>query len=92
MQLTPTRSAHGEDGFSPKDAFPNRLLTPSLAPLLQVYEIAMAHVITPLDQPSSYKDSQARVDRGKQSELLGKSTTLYVIIPTVQAMIMERLN
>ena len=53
----------------------------------------MAHVITPLDQPSSYKDSQARVDRGKQSELLGKSTTLYVIIPpTVQSVVMERLN
>ena len=88
MQLTPTRSAHGEDVFSPKDAFPL-----PIAPPLQVYEIAMAHVITPLDQPSSYKDSQARVDRGKQSELLGKSTTLYVIIPpTVQAVVMERLN
>lgn len=38
----------------------------------------MAHVVTPLDQPSNYKDSQARVDRSKQAELLAKSTTLYV--------------
>lgn len=42
----------------------------------------MAHVVTPLDQPSSYKDSQARVDRNKQGELLSKSTTLYVTIPS----------
>lgn len=38
----------------------------------------MAHVVSPLDQPSNYKDSQTRVDRQKQNELLGKSTTLYV--------------
>ncbi|EIN07427.1 RNA-binding domain-containing protein [Punctularia strigosozonata HHB-11173 SS5] len=38
----------------------------------------MAHVVTPLDQPSNYKDSQARLDRQKQNELLSKSTTLYV--------------
>lgn len=40
----------------------------------------MAHVVTPLDQPSNYKDSQSRVDRQKQNELLSKSTTLYVSI------------
>lgn len=38
----------------------------------------MAHVVVPLDQPSNYKDSQARIDRTKQSEILAKSTTLYV--------------
>ncbi len=38
----------------------------------------MAHVVTPLDQPSNYKDSQARVDRTRQADLLSKSTTLYV--------------
>ncbi|KAI0079907.1 RNA-binding domain-containing protein [Panus rudis PR-1116 ss-1] len=38
----------------------------------------MAHIVSSLDQPSSYKDSQARVDRQKQNELLAKSTTLYV--------------
>ena len=38
----------------------------------------MAHVVQCLDQPSNYKDSQARLDRQKQSELLAKSTTLYV--------------
>ncbi|KAH9951224.1 hypothetical protein B0H21DRAFT_818287 [Amylocystis lapponica] len=38
----------------------------------------MAHVVVPLDQPSNYKDSQARVDRHKQNELLTKSTTLYI--------------
>jgi nuclear cap-binding protein subunit 2 len=38
----------------------------------------MASVVTPLDQPSNYKDSQARVDRQKQNDLLQKSTTLYV--------------
>ncbi|KAJ7063173.1 RNA-binding domain-containing protein [Mycena amicta] len=32
----------------------------------------MAHV------PSNYKDSQARVDRRKQNDLLSKSTTLYI--------------
>jgi nuclear cap-binding protein subunit 2 len=38
----------------------------------------MAHVVQPLDQPSNYKDSQARVDRRHQNEMLAKSTTLYV--------------
>lgn len=38
----------------------------------------MAHVVSSLDQPSNYKDSQTRVDRQKQNDLLGKSTTLYV--------------
>ncbi|KIP09603.1 hypothetical protein PHLGIDRAFT_67259 [Phlebiopsis gigantea 11061_1 CR5-6] len=38
----------------------------------------MAHVVQCLDQPSNYKDSQARVDRQKQAELLAKSTTLYI--------------
>ncbi|KIY50996.1 RNA-binding domain-containing protein [Fistulina hepatica ATCC 64428] len=38
----------------------------------------MAHVVTPLDQPSNYKDSQARIDRSKQNEILAKSTTLYI--------------
>ena len=38
----------------------------------------MASVVTPLDQPSNYKDSQARVDRLRQNDLLQKSTTLYV--------------
>ena len=38
----------------------------------------MAHVITPLDQPSNYKDSQARIDRQKQQDILNKSSTLYV--------------
>ena len=39
---------------------------------------AMAHVVTPLDQPSNYKDSQARLDRQTQNDLLSKSSTLYV--------------
>ncbi|KAH9180477.1 RNA-binding domain-containing protein [Lactarius sanguifluus] len=38
----------------------------------------MAAVVTPLDQPSNYKDSQVRVDRQKQHDLLQKSTTLYI--------------
>ena len=38
---------------------------------------AMAHVVQSLDQPSNYKDSQARVDRKTQADMLGKSTTLY---------------
>ncbi|KAH8829675.1 hypothetical protein DL96DRAFT_1708795 [Flagelloscypha sp. PMI_526] len=38
----------------------------------------MSHVVQPLDQPSNYKDSQARVDRQKQTDLLATSTTLYV--------------
>lgn len=44
----------------------------------------MAHVVAPLDQPSNYKDSQARIDRQKQNDLLAKSTTLYVrTLPTI---------
>ena len=38
----------------------------------------MAHVVSSLDQPSNYKDSQSRLERFKQHELLSKSTTLYV--------------
>lgn len=38
---------------------------------------AMAHVVQPLDQPSNYKDSQARLDRSRQEEALSKSCTLY---------------
>ncbi|KAG8217757.1 hypothetical protein J3R82DRAFT_5918 [Butyriboletus roseoflavus] len=38
----------------------------------------MAHVVSALDQPSNYKDSQSRLERVKQQELLSKSTTLYV--------------
>ena len=38
----------------------------------------MASVVVPLDQPSNYKDSQARLDRQKQHDILSKSTTLYV--------------
>jgi nuclear cap-binding protein subunit 2 len=38
----------------------------------------MASVVTPLDQPSNYKDSQARLDRQKQHEFYQKSTTLYI--------------
>lgn len=38
----------------------------------------MAHIVASLDQPSNYKDSQTRVDRQKQNDLLSKSTTLYV--------------
>ncbi|KAI0690574.1 RNA-binding domain-containing protein [Cytidiella melzeri] len=38
----------------------------------------MAHVVPPLDQPSNYKDSQARIDKQKQNDLLAKSTTLYI--------------
>lgn len=38
----------------------------------------MASVVTPLDQASNYKDSQARVDRQRQHDILEKSTTLYV--------------
>jgi hypothetical protein len=39
---------------------------------------AMAHVVQPLDQPSNYKDSQARLDRSRQDEALSRSSTLYV--------------
>ncbi|KAF7440384.1 nuclear cap binding complex subunit [Pleurotus ostreatus] len=38
----------------------------------------MAHIVTPLDQPSNYKDSQSKVDRQKHTDLLAKSTTLYI--------------
>ena len=38
----------------------------------------MAHVVQPLDQPSNYKDSQARMDRNRQQDALSKSTTLYI--------------
>jgi nuclear cap-binding protein subunit 2 len=38
----------------------------------------MAHVVQPLDQPSNYKDSQSRIERAKQNDLLSKSTTLYI--------------
>ncbi|KAH7889459.1 hypothetical protein F5I97DRAFT_1934361 [Phlebopus sp. FC_14] len=38
----------------------------------------MAHVVQPLDQPSNYKDSQTRLEKSKQYELLSKSTTLYI--------------
>lgn len=38
----------------------------------------MSHVVQPLDQPSNYKDSQARMDRNRQQDALSKSTTLYV--------------
>lgn len=38
----------------------------------------MAHVVSSLDQPSNYKDSQSRVDRQRQNDMLAKSTTLYV--------------
>lgn len=38
----------------------------------------MAHIVSSLDQPSNYKDSQTRVDRQRQNDLLAKSTTLYV--------------
>lgn len=46
---------------------------------------AMASVVTPLDQPSNYKDSQARLDRQKQHELHQKSTTLYVSSLSIQS-------
>ncbi|KAI0308930.1 hypothetical protein OF83DRAFT_1180214 [Amylostereum chailletii] len=38
----------------------------------------MASVVPSLDQPSNYKDSQSRVDRQKQNDLLAKSSTLYI--------------
>ncbi|KAH7914962.1 hypothetical protein BJ138DRAFT_1055733 [Hygrophoropsis aurantiaca] len=38
----------------------------------------MANVVQSLDQPSNYKDSQTRIERQKQHELLSKSTTLYI--------------
>lgn len=48
-----------------------------LSVLLFVVQI-MAHVVQSLDQPSNYKDSQSRVDRNRQNDLLAKSSTLYV--------------
>ncbi|OSC99091.1 RNA-binding domain-containing protein [Trametes coccinea BRFM310] len=38
----------------------------------------MAHIVASLDQPSNYKDSQSRIDRQTQAEILARSTTLYV--------------
>lgn len=38
----------------------------------------MAHVVQPLDQPSNYKDSQARMDYQRKADALSKSSTLYV--------------
>ncbi|KAK7054961.1 nuclear cap binding complex subunit [Paramarasmius palmivorus] len=38
----------------------------------------MAHVVQALDLPSNYKDSQSRIDRQRQNDLLSLSTTLYV--------------
>ncbi|KAI6118784.1 hypothetical protein EV401DRAFT_1538902 [Pisolithus croceorrhizus] len=38
----------------------------------------MANVVQPLDQPSNYKDSQAKVDRKRQQDFLSKSSTLYI--------------
>jgi hypothetical protein len=45
--------------------------------------IQMAHVVSPLDQPSNYKDSHAKVDRQRQNDMLSKSTTLYVGTPSL---------
>ncbi|KIK59815.1 hypothetical protein GYMLUDRAFT_169264 [Collybiopsis luxurians FD-317 M1] len=36
------------------------------------------NVVQRLDQPSNYKDSQSRVDRRYQDDLLSNSTTLYI--------------
>ncbi|KZT59772.1 RNA-binding domain-containing protein [Calocera cornea HHB12733] len=38
----------------------------------------MAHIVTPLDRPSTYKDSKSNVDRARQSDILSKSCTLYI--------------
>jgi hypothetical protein len=40
----------------------------------------MSHIVTRLDQPSNYKDSQNRMDRQRQNDLLAKSCTLYVCL------------
>jgi hypothetical protein len=56
----------------------NSGLVPSKFNSTQVGVEQMAHVVSSLDQPSNYKDSQTRVDRMKQNEMLSKSTTLYV--------------
>ncbi|KAG8954635.1 nuclear cap binding complex subunit [Tulasnella sp. 424] len=37
-----------------------------------------SNVVVPLDRPSNYKDSQARLDRQAQEQALAKSATLYV--------------
>ena len=52
----------------------------------------MASVVIPLDQPSNYKDSQARVDRQKQHDLLHKSTTLYVRLCPIIVIAHKRMN
>ncbi|KAG8722399.1 nuclear cap binding complex subunit [Ceratobasidium sp. 394] len=38
----------------------------------------MAQVVSPLDQASTYKDSQSKLDAQRTQELLEKSSTLYV--------------
>ncbi|CED82950.1 rna-binding domain-containing protein [Phaffia rhodozyma] len=38
----------------------------------------MAHVVQPLDKPSTYRDSQSHLDRQRAKSLLDESTTLYV--------------
>ncbi|KZS99255.1 RNA-binding domain-containing protein [Sistotremastrum niveocremeum HHB9708] len=38
----------------------------------------MAHVVQPLDQPSSYKDSQSKKSRQEHEDALSRSSTLYV--------------
>ncbi|KDQ07925.1 hypothetical protein BOTBODRAFT_38362 [Botryobasidium botryosum FD-172 SS1] len=38
----------------------------------------MAHIVSCLDQPSTYKDSYSKVERSRQAEVLSRSTTLYV--------------
>ncbi|CAE6428547.1 unnamed protein product [Rhizoctonia solani] len=38
----------------------------------------MAQVVNPLDQASTYRDSQSRLDAQKTQELLDRSSTLYV--------------
>lgn len=47
---------------------------------LTLHPLTMAHIVTPLDQPSNYKDSQSRVDRSTQNDLLSKTSTLYVCL------------
>lgn len=51
---------------------------PIIRALLGWEPTAMANVVQSLDQPSNYKDSQSRVDRTKQNDLMEKSSTLYV--------------
>ncbi|WWC70132.1 uncharacterized protein I206_104079 [Kwoniella pini CBS 10737] len=38
----------------------------------------MAQVVTPLDQPSSYRDNRSEIDRETERRLLAQSSTLYV--------------